>query len=225
MSAQTMAFGEAIDRLPDGSLLLVPDVTWEDYELILADLAGRPGIRVTYDSGQLEVMSPSRKHEKYKDFILQLVFVLAEEIDLSVESAGSTTFKMAADRKAVEPDTCFYVARADRIIAEPGDRSDLPGDPPPDLVVEIDVTNESSGKFPIYAALGVPEIWRYDDKRKRLQIYELDEESYREIDRSRSFPVLTPDLLSDFMGRAAKLGQKRALAGFRQWAREQSSRR
>ena len=92
------------------------------------------------------------------------------------------------DRACESPDSCFYVATAVRIIGKL--KIDINVDPPPDLVVEIDKTNQSLHKFPIYAGFGVPEIWRYDTKRNRLQIYELRQGAYVETGHSRSFPIL-----------------------------------
>ena len=90
-------------------------------------------------------------------------------------------------------------------------------------MIEIDVSNQSLSKFPIYAAFGVPEIWRYLAKNKSLLMYELRGNSYAEIQASRSFPILTPDVLAEFLERSASEGQTRALITFRQWLRERLS--
>jgi Uma2 family endonuclease len=209
---------QAIEHLPAGALLVFQSVDWEEYEQVLEDLVDRPGIRVTYDRGRLEIMSPLREHEALKEFVLSLVRILAEELDVDLESCGSTTFKKKAEAKGTEPDTCFYVANAGRIIGKR--TADLNVDPPPDIVVEIDVTNESSTKLPIYATFGVREIWRYNAKRKRVQICELRDKPYAEIAASLSFPVLTTDVLSGFVEQSQTQGQKRALAAFRRWIRE-----
>src|SRR5438034_9295297 len=109
-------------------------------------------------------MSPLPEHEDYKDFVSHAVRALSDELGIELEPRwGSATWKRRTFRKGAEPDTCFYVANAHRIIGKP--KIDLDSDPPPDIVVEIDMTNESLSKFPIYAAIGVPEIWRYDGKR------------------------------------------------------------
>ena len=92
-------------------------------------------------------------------------------------------------------------------------------DPPPDIVVEVDKTNQSLRKFPIYATFGVPEIWRYDGKRKRAEIYELRGESYVEIPTSRFFPMLASSVLADFLEQSNTQGQTAALSAFRRWLR------
>lgn len=127
MSARNAEYLEAIDHLPPGAILLVSDVTWEEYEGLLEDLSGRPGVRVAYDEGRLEIMRPSAEHEEYKDFILRLVGILCEELDMELEPRGSTTWKRRKVRKGAEPDTCFYVASAQKIIGKR--KIDLESDP------------------------------------------------------------------------------------------------
>ena len=211
MSTRTGSYVEAIDHLPDGAILVLPQVSWEDYEKLLEDLADRPGIRLSYDEGRLEIMTPSAEHEEYKEFILRLAQVFSEERGIPLETRGSTTWKRRTVRKGTEPDTCFYVASAHRIV---GRRTiDLETDPPPDVVVEIDMTNESLGKFPTYAALGVPEIWRYDGTR--VQMYTFTGTSYADAVRSTFFPGLTCELLLEFLEQSKRAGQTDALQAFR----------
>ena len=212
-------YRDAIDHLPGGATLVLQEVPWEAYEQLLEDLSDRPGIHVTYDQGKMEIMSPLRKHEKYKEFIGDMVKALADELHIDIESSGSTTWKSAKEAKGTEPDICFHVANAGRVIGK--DDLDLSIDPPPDLVIEIDVTSESLGKFPIYAVFEVPEIWRYSDNRKSVLMYELRINEYVEIEASRSFPLLTPEIMAQFVVQSRTDGQKKALAAFRQWLRQQ----
>ena len=151
-----------------------------------------------------------------------MVRIFSEERGIELETRGSATWKRRSLRKGTEPDTCFYVANAARII---GKRViDLESsDPPPDVVVEIDTTNESLSKFPIYAGLGVPEIWRYDGKRAHM--YELAAGTYSESTESRSFPGLTPQIIADFLDDAKRLGQTKALTAFRSRTRATKTRR
>lgn len=220
VSTRSANYTEMIKHLPEGALLVLQGVSWEEYEQLLEDLADRPGVRVTYDQGKLEVMSPSPEHEEYKDFIARLVYVLCDELDLNVEPRGSSTWKKKHEMKGSEPDACFYVANAERII---GKREiDLTVDPPPDLVVEIDSMNESVGKFPIYSMLMVPEIWRYEVKRRRVLIYELRNAAYVEVAISRVFPMLTGDVIATFLEQSKTEGQRAALQAFRRSIRTTS---
>jgi Uma2 family endonuclease len=166
MSIRTADHLEAVRHLPAGATLIIHALAWDEYERLLEVLAEGSHVRVSYDRGKLEVMSPLPEHEEYARFIDDLVRALSDARDLELEKRGSATWKKQSLAKGVEPDACYYVRNADRII---GRRTiDLESDPPPDIVVEIDVTNESLGKFPIYAALGVPEIWRYDGSSRAV---------------------------------------------------------
>ena len=216
MGTLTADYRGAIDQLPDGATLIIHQVEWDDYERLLEELAQRPRLRVSYDGGKLEIMTPLPEHEACARLVDALVRVWADIHDLRVESYGGVTWKRRGLAKGVEPDACYYVTNADRII---GKRLiDLESDPPPDIAVEIDVTNESLGKFPIYAALAVREIWRYDGQR--VHFYELAGDNYREVSESPSFAGFTPAMLANSLERAKTQGQTVALRAFRQrWQR------
>src|SRR5678816_773145 len=161
-------FLAAIAHLPVGATLVVPDVDWESYEELLDNLSDRPAPRVSYDTGRLEIVSPLPKHESYKEILACLVRAFAEETDAPLEALGSTTWKRRKLLKGAEPDGCFYVANASRITGK--EDLDLNVDPPPDIAIEIDTTRSSLSKFPIYAALGVPEMWRCDGKTVQIHL-------------------------------------------------------
>lgn len=216
MGTLTADYRDAIERLPAGAILILHEVSWDEYERLLENLVDRPNVRVSYDRGRLEVMTPLPKHEAYTRFIDAVVRVFAEKDNRTVESYGSATWKRKRLAKGVEPDACYYVANAPRIIGK--ETIDLEADPPPDVVLEIDITNESLSKFPIYAALAVPEIWRYDGKR--MLFYERVGNEYREISESRSFMGLTPASLAEAIEQSKTDGQTAALATFRlHWMR------
>ncbi len=215
MSAYTSDYVEAIEHLPDGAMLRLEDISWDEYEELLEQLAGWRGMRVSYDRGRVEIMSPSFQHEKFIAFISGMGRILSEEMGLVVEAAGATTYKQESLLKGSEGDESFYVKNASAIVGK--SQIDLDVDPPPDVVVEVDITNESLSKFPIYAAFLVPEIWRYDGKQAR--IYHLVNESYLERDASLSFPFLTAKAMTEFLEQSKTEGQTPALAAFRQWVR------
>ncbi len=215
MSTEVVDYLDAIAHLPAGAILRLSCVSWEEYEALLSDLTNWPGMRVSYDAGKVEFMSPSPEHEEYKEFIYSLARVISEESGITLETRGSATFRRKSLAKGAEPDTCFYVQNASRVI---GKRTiDLEVDPPPDVVVEIDMTNESLSKFSIYAAFGVPEIWRYDGEQ--AHVYQLVDEAYTEATASRAFPPLTAIALTEFIAQSKTHGQTLALAAFRQWWR------
>src|SRR3954468_15936417 len=158
MTTYATSYLDAIAHLPAGGKLILYDVTWEAYEQLLDELKDR-ALRVSYIRGRLEIMSPSLPHERPKEMLLQLARVVADELDLTLETAGSTTFKDEQLKMGAEPDTCFYVENAAQIIGK--EAIDLMTDPPSDIVVEIDIWSESVGKMEFYATIGVPEFWRY----------------------------------------------------------------
>jgi Uma2 family endonuclease len=215
MSRRTASYLEAVEHLPDDSILVIHDVAWNEYEQLLHDLERWPGMRVSYNKGRLEIVSPSKKHEKIKSFIHDLVAVFCEEKQVRMENLGAATFRREPDAHGVEPDVCFYVTNLDRIIGV--DDMDSTPDPPPDVAVEIDISNDSKTKFEIYAGLKVPEIWIYS--HGRMQIHQLAGDDYLEIQSSRIFLGITADVLSDFVKQSMVSGRTAALAGFRQWAR------
>ena len=147
----------AIAHLADGGVLRLEQISWDVYEDLLNHLGDRPGYRVSYNRGRLEIMSPLPEHEEFKEMFLLFARIVAEELGILLETRGSATYKQKRQSQGVEPDTSFYVQNATAMI---GKRPiDLELDPPPDVVVEIDIPTASSSKFPIYASIGMPEIW------------------------------------------------------------------
>jgi Uma2 family endonuclease len=204
-------YRDAIARLPEGATLILHHVGWDEYEHLTEALADRPDLRLSYDRGRLEAMTPLAEHEAHARFIDDLVRVVAEARGLVLEKRGSATWKRRALARGVEADACYYVAAAPRII---GKRTiDLDVDPPPDLVVEIDITNESLAKHSTYAALGVREIWRYDGVE--ASFLALGAGEYRSIAESVSFPGLTPAMVTTALAHSVRDGQTAALREFR----------
>ena len=215
MSAQTASYIAAIEHVPTGATLRIPDVRWEDYDQLLADLGDDYHVRVSYDCGCLEIMSPFPEHEEFAEVVLGIAREITRELGVKLETRGSMTIRSAWQAKGAEPDTCFYVQHALHII---GKRSlDFNIDPPPDIIVEIDLTNASQHKFSIYAALGVPEIWRYDGSQ--AYFYHLADEQYVETSHSRSFPFLISAVLAQFIEQSKTEGQDAALDAARVWVR------
>ena len=145
-----------------GQRVILHGVSWETYERLLADFQDSHAAHFAYDQGALEIMVLSLKHETFNRTLATLVEIVAEEMQGDVINAGSTTFRRADLSKGFEPDTCFYIQNVERVRGK--DEIDLTVDPPPDLVIEIDITSPSLNKFPIFAAMGIPEVWRYDGK-------------------------------------------------------------
>jgi Uma2 family endonuclease len=216
MSVATNDYLAAINHLPAGAVLRIDDVPWDEYENLLADLGDGYSVRVFYDQGRMEIMAPASTHEKPKGAINRLVTALSDELDIDIESLGSTTLKREIKAQGAEPDDCFYIQNAALVIGK--DDLDLQCDPPPDLVIEIDRTSASLDKFAIYAGLGVPEIWRVAGRR--IEFYVLADDYYTESATSNAFPFLTAAVLSEFLEIVLDSGGRKAARRFRSWIRE-----
>ncbi|HXD32718.1 MAG TPA: Uma2 family endonuclease [Pyrinomonadaceae bacterium] len=213
MATQTVNLLDSIEHMPSGGTLILTDVSWDEYEQLVADLEQWNGIRVTYDQGRLEIMSPSTKHEAAKEIIARMTYMISEEMDVAIEALGSTTYKQKWLQRGLEPDCCFYVQNADKIIGVMDIK--LENDPPPDIAVEVDVSHASDTKLKIYAGMNVPEVWLY--KREGMRIYQLVEDRYVLIDASVAFPLLTSEVLTRFVKQGLTDGQTAALKSFREW--------
>ncbi len=200
-----------------GQSLLLHDVSWSEFEAILAELEEQRSIRIAYDNGWLELMTPLPEHEYFKETISDAVKDIAEELNLDYESHGSTTWRQRAKQAGLEADNCFYFQNEARIRGKLD--IDLDHDPPPDLALEIDMTSKSLERFPIYARLGVPELWCYDSGA--LRIYRLQQTHYVEVERSQVFPALAirelPRLLETYRSQG-RLALRRAV---RAWVKTQ----
>jgi Uma2 family endonuclease len=203
---------EIIERLPAGAKLELPDIDWGEYENLLSQMGNFPGHRLSYDRGRLKITSPKRDHEAFKFFIGRIVELLAEEQQIDIEPSGTTTLRRKKLEVGAEPDESFYIQNAARVVNHL--ETNLETDPPPDLAIEIDTTNESLQKFKIYAALGVPEIWRYDGRQAHF--YTLTDEGYEKIKNSVAFPTLAAAELTQYLEQRKAEGHSKALRAFRQ---------
>jgi Uma2 family endonuclease len=207
-------------RLPEPGApqqFLLQGTNWQTYEKVLEAIGDRP-IRVTYDRGNLELLSPSPIHEIYKRLFGRLLDVLAEELDVYFKACGSTTFRREDLDRGLEPDECFYLACGARV--RDWRTIDLTQDPPPDLAIEIDITSSSLNRMGIYAALGVPELWRFDGET--LQVYQLGVDgAYSPRPHSLAFPLLPlAEVVSLLQQSVAEADDRVVLKALRTWVRE-----
>ncbi|MDH3719685.1 MAG: Uma2 family endonuclease [Planctomycetota bacterium] len=193
--------------------LMLYDVDWSAYETILAGLNDR-AIRLTYDNGELEIMSPSDEHERIKTLVGRMIETMTEQLEIPIRSAGSTTLKSQLKKKGLEPDECYYVLNEPLMRGR--DKIDLQQDPPPDLAVEVDITSSSLDRMSIYAALGIPEVWRYDGAAIRVQRLQEDGH-YREVEQSLNFPGLLMSGFNDYLGQRNESDETTWIRSFRAW--------
>jgi Uma2 family endonuclease len=207
-------------KTPAEQRVVLHNIGWNTYERLLADHENNSAPRFTYDRGELEIMSPSPEHEAYSRSIALLVELLAAELGIDVYNLGSTTLKREDLERGFEPDSCFYIENEERVRGKA--RIDLAVDPPPDLVIEIDITSPSFSKLPIYAQIGVPEVWRYDGER--LKILVLEGSEYAETAESTVVPPVTSNVLSNFMKKSTTTKRTVWLEAVREWARNDSQK-
>ena len=197
--------------------VILRHVSWETYERLLAEHEQSSSPRFTYDGGVLEIMSPSTRHERLNRSIATLCEVIAEECNIELDNVGSNTFKRKDLARGFEPDSCFYVQNVERVRSR--EQIDLTVDPPPDLVIEIDISRSSLDRFPIFASIGVPEVWRYDSMR--VAIFTLAGGAYQEQETSGVFPGVTSQIITQFMEESKTLQRTVWLRRVRAWARQQ----
>jgi len=200
---------------PAGQTVLLNHISWKTYESLLEDHLDSSAPRFAYDRGVLEIMSPSPEHERANRRMAQLVLAICEVWELDAEDFGSTTYKREDIERGFEPDSCFYIENEP--LVRDKDRLDLDVDPPPDLVIEIDVTSFSMNKLPLYASIGVPEIWRYEDAE--IEILLFDDGSYRKAPESRCLSGVRDATLTDLMRKSKTLRRTEWLKKIREAAR------
>ena len=212
MIAVSTNYRSLIKTLPPGATTILRNVPWEDYETLLDQITDKSHIRISYDNGVLQIMTISYDHEEVLAVLRKLVGALEDTLRIPIQSYGSATHKAEAQQKGTEPDDCFYIQNAPNVI---GKKIDLAIDPPPDLALEVDFSSPSLPKFPIYAALGVPELWRY--KNDDVRFYRLIDGEYEETNTSLAFPFLTSVVLTQFLLRGITDGQTIAKWAFAGW--------
>ena len=199
--------------------VVLPNVSWETYERLLTDLSDCSAPHLTYDRGRLVIMSPTAKHEKVNRSIELLVRITTLEMNIEVSSLGSTTFKREDIALGFEPDSCFYVQNEAAIRGKQA--LDLLVDPPPDIVVEIDISSSSINKRSLFAQFSVPEVWRYDGER--IEILNLVNSAYVKAESSSVLPFITAKVLTDFIAASLSLSGLEWMKKVRDWAQQQKA--
>jgi Uma2 family endonuclease len=172
-------------------------ISWESYLQILNALPQTRNSRLTYDDGVLEITMPLEDHEFFGRLIERFILTLVELLGMRIKTMGSTTMNYAFLEKGAEPDNAYYIQNQSLVK---GRNIDFAQDPPPDLVVEVDITHTDIQKNQFYARIGVPEFWRFNGKVWR--IYQLQEGVYVEVEESPTFPQAPKDYLYSFLAQA-----------------------
>jgi Uma2 family endonuclease len=197
---------------PSPELITLDNVSWELYEALLRETEEQH-IRITYDGGRMVLMSPLPRHDKVKKLLGRMIEVASLELDIPISSFGSTTWKRKDLGKGLEADECYYVQNELQVRGR--DDIDLANDPPPDLAVEVEITHHPLDRKPIYAALGVFEIWRFDGSR--VQFLRKSGGDYNVVERSEAIPALTSEDVNHFLEAFAGNNETAVVRQFREW--------
>lgn len=215
MNANTIIAPTPNPQIAVERLVVLEGVSWQTFKALLADIGDSRASRIAYDRGILEIRMPLQQHEQPKIMIASFVDALADELEIEVMQLGALLLEREDLTRAVEPDTCFYIQNESTVRSK---TIQLPEDPPPDLVIESDYTSSSLNKFNIYAAIGVPELWRY--RQQTLEVYQLVGDNYELSATSIAFPFLPIAEVPNFIEQSKTTGQRTAVRLFRQRIQE-----
>lgn len=196
--------------------VVLRSLTWQKYQALRQTLSPDRNTRLTYSQGILEITMPLEVHEFSARLIERFIYILVAELGMDMKTMGSTTLDQKALDRSAEPDNAYYIQN--RLLVA-GRDVDLETDPPPDLVVEVDITHTNIDKLRLYATMGVPEFWRYNGETWR--IYCLQNSVYAEVERSPTFARVPKTKLYEFLA-AARLSEIKADQSLRNWLRDLS---
>lgn len=196
--------------------VILSNVAWKTFTRFVAEAMNKiSNPRFYFDEGNLLIMSVSPEHEYYNRIIASLMDILAEQFGKNWLALGSTTYTKDDIEKGFEPDSCFYFSNIEKMRGVK--RLDMNIHPAPDLIVEVDITSLSTFRQHIFAAFGVPEIWRFDGEK--MSILKLENNKYVEIADSLALPKVTPEILTDFVDKSETLSRLEWISEVRTWAK------
>jgi Uma2 family endonuclease len=169
-------------QLRPGAVLRLP-ATWNEYESLSQQRGDGSLPRLKYRHGEVLLMSPLPHHGKDAHIIANVITTLLDHFEREYDAFTPMTMKLP-EESGIEPDYCFYIDNWEAVLGKK--RIDWRIDPPPDLVLEIDVTSYSD--VDDYLPYRVPEVWLY--KRHQLKIYQFQDSAYRLVAPSRYFPAI-----------------------------------
>ena len=196
------------------------NVTWREFEAFCAALPERH-FRLAYDGSELEIMATSHLHGRLSRLMAQIVIILTDELNMPRQSGGDFTLKGEQVERSIQGDESFYLTNEPKVRNK--DKIDLTRDPPPDLAIEIEVTDSVLDRLAIYKKLRVPEVWRFDGKR--IQVLQLGADGeYVPVERSRYFPQVDLKEIVAFIQRRDEMDETTLMRSFRAWVQGQIAR-
>jgi Uma2 family endonuclease len=201
-----------------GQRFVLYGVDWRTY-MAISDAAGNRRLHIAYDQGVMELMPISMPHGRFTALLSRMIVTLSEEMGRPIMGCGTFTLNREDLAKGIEPDEVFYLENAARI--NPAEAIDLRRDPPPDLAVEVDITSSSVNRLGIYEAIGVAEVWRFDETKVECRRRQADGK-YHVVEVSGHFPGLRTNDLLPFVEKSNVIRDDNAFfREFRTWVREQ----
>ncbi|MER3491051.1 MAG: hypothetical protein C4323_01205 [Mastigocladus sp. ERB_26_2] len=195
---------------------LLENISWQTFKAILAEMGDERNTRLAYDNRILEIMTPLMPHENSNRLIERFVIVLCEELGLEVKSVGSLTLTRDDVERGGEPDSSYYIQH--EFLVRNRENIDLAIDPPPDLVLEVEYSKPKVDKTKIYAAIGVPEFWRFNGSV--LRVYILNQGEYSEVQFSPTFAPIPVKEIPQFLQKTRKEGENATTKAFRTWVKQ-----
>jgi Uma2 family endonuclease len=204
--------------IPDHAChIVLPMVSWDAY-VTIGELFRDQPILMTYDHGDLEIMTVSLRHEGGKSLLSLLLTLLLMELEWDMLSGGSTTFRLRGAEGGMEPDACFWIQHEAAMRGKV--EFDPESDPPPDLILEIEVSRTVLNRLAILARLKAPEVWRC--RGHTIEVLLLNAEgSYDVSAQSRALPFLPVQQLVPFLQMHSQQGETRTLKAFVEWVRQE----
>ncbi|MEH2078604.1 MAG: Uma2 family endonuclease [Nostoc sp.] len=201
--------------------VLLHNISWQTFKTMLAEMGSDRNSRLAYDNGTVEVMTPQMPHENSNRLIEVFVGVLCEELGWEIKRAGSLTLTRDDLQRGAEPDSSYYIQN--EALVRDKENIDLATDPPPDLVLEVEYSRSAIDKLRLYAAMGVPEFWRYNGSV--LRVYTLASEQYSEVETSPTFVPVSVKEIPQFIQEAKKNGEIATTRAFQAWVQQKISAR
>ncbi len=196
---------------------LLTNISWQTFKAMLIDMGSERATRLAYDEGLVEIMTPLMPHENSNRLIEVFVGVLCEELGLEIKRAGSLTLTRDDLERGAEPDSSYYIQN-EPLVRDKAE-IDLDNDPPPDLVLEVEYSRSRIDKLSLYAAMGIPEFWRYNGSV--LRIYRLELGQYVQRNNSPTFAPIAVTEIPKFLQQSRKVGEITCTRNFRNWIRQQ----
>lgn len=205
--------------IPGETRVLLENITWQTFKTMLAEMGSERANKISYRQGNIEIMTPQKPHESSNRLIEVFVGVLCEELGLEVNRVGSLTLTRDDLEYGAEPDSSYYIQN--ELLVREKENIDLAFDPPPDLVLEVEYSRPKIDKFKLYAAMGIPEFWRYNGTT--LRVYILANGQYSETQTSPTFAAIPIKEIPRFIEESKKIGQIAVTRAFRTWVKLKAS--